>query len=284
DMILPNESAFWIPEVGANMNSQVKFGSEEYYAHDKIAAKRFVIPHTKLENSGRWSNYYVPSGRLIVVDRTPYTREWTSDSNRGTSKKDQAFRCQSSEGLNIISEVSIATSVEEDNAAKFLYFFGVNNPKCDRAQPECVFTSVYYGKSLSEVMDNVGRGLVQTAVCDELSKHTLDMDNQQSSTIMQVVGKNAAIFLNSRGITLNYIGWAGTFTFDSAVQDAINKRYVSTTVAAGMPVLENLANVKVKEGLGAGLEKHGLPSNWLIMPANLDFSSLFNAGRALGQK
>jgi len=34
--------------------------------------------------------------------------------------------------------------------------------------------------------------------------------------------------LGSKGITLDYIGWAGTFTFDHEIQDAINRRYVAS--------------------------------------------------------
>jgi hypothetical protein len=73
--ILPNESAFWIPDVGDNKSSQAQFMSEKYLQENKVAAKRFNIPHTKLANSGLWSNYYVPTGRLIILDRTTFSRE-----------------------------------------------------------------------------------------------------------------------------------------------------------------------------------------------------------------
>lgn len=69
--ILPNESAFWIPDVGDNKNSQTKLDSADYLNANKVALKRFVIPHAKLTNTGgAWGwDYVVPTGRLIIVDQ-----------------------------------------------------------------------------------------------------------------------------------------------------------------------------------------------------------------------
>jgi len=225
--ILPNESSFFIPDVGDNKGSQSKFGSTAYLEERKIPAKRFTIPHTKFAGSGVWSDYYVPSGRLIIVDRTPYNREWTASKHRGTSTNDQSFPCQSSEGLNVTVEMSIEASVTEDDASKFLYNFGVKPPAGDRTQPAVIFTSVFYGKSLLEVMEGVGRGAVQTAVCSEISTRTLDKVNVEADKILTAVNVKSKTWFESKGITLGYLGWAGTFSFDADIQDAINRVYVA---------------------------------------------------------
>ena len=164
--VLPNESAFFVPDVGDNKSSQASFGSEAYLSEKKIAAKRFEVPHTKLPNSGVWSNFYVPAGRLIIVDRTPVSREWVKAPHRGTDKTDQSFPCQSAEGLDITVGIAVGASVFEENAAKFLFRFGVNPPVGDRNDPVVIFTSVYYGKSLAQVMDGPVRSKVQSLVCD----------------------------------------------------------------------------------------------------------------------
>lgn len=226
--ILPNESAFYIPDVGANKASQAKFGSEEYLRENKIAAKRFLIPHTKLENSGLLSNYYVPAGRLIIVDRTPYNREWVASSERGTSEKNEAFPCQGKEGLNITVGVAIAASVFEDDAPKFLHRFGVNPPEGDRTKPEVIFTSVFHGKSLREVMDTVVRNKVQALVCSEFTTRIFEDGNAQSALIMGTIQTNVDTYMKSVGITLDYIGWADTFSFDPSVQNAINRKYIAS--------------------------------------------------------
>lgn len=262
--ILPNQSAFWVPDTGANKDSQTQFESEAYYNDKKIAAKRFVVPHQKLSGSGGTSflsgwDFYVPTGRLYIVDRTPYSREWVDASDRGTAARKEGFPCQSKEGLNITVGISIGASVEETNAAKFLYNFGVVAPKGPANDPQVIFTSVYYGRSLENVMDDVGRKKVQTLVCNEISSRTFDQANEQAIDEMKAIEKNTKAYFDSVGITLNFIGWADTFTFDPEVQHAVNQKFEAEKLASALPVLQAIAELKVQEGLGTGLDKHGLP-------------------------
>jgi hypothetical protein len=43
-IILPNESAFWIPDAGANKDTQARFESEEYLNANKVPVKRIPAP------------------------------------------------------------------------------------------------------------------------------------------------------------------------------------------------------------------------------------------------
>ena len=264
--ILPNESAFFIPDVGANKETQGGFGSEAYLQENKIPAKRFEIPHQKLSGTSYWSNYYVPTGRLIIVDRTPYNREWTASGHRGTSPKDESMPCQSREGLNVTAEVGIAVSVHEENAAKFLYWFGVKPPVGDRKDPQVIFTSVFYGRNLAEVMDGVGRGQIQTLVCNEIGKYPLDKVNEMYVPIIEQVKARAEEFLKERGITLDYIGWAGTLTFDKDVQQAINDNYSAQKIAPVLDILKTKALLDVAHKWNGQLPS--LPSV-VVLPSNL---------------
>jgi hypothetical protein len=227
--ILPNQSAFWIPDVGANLANQAQMDSEAFYNANRVQLKRFVVPHQKLQGSAGNSmfsgwDYYVPAGRLIIVDRTPYSREWVDARDRGTSDRKEGFPCQSKEGLNI----GIGVSVAEANAAKYLYRFGVIPPKGDPAGGDVIFISVYYSRSVRDVMDDVGRKKVQTLVCDEIAGRTFDDANANMKAIMEKVKTEATNYFASVGITLDFIGYADTWTFDDAVQAAINRRYVAS--------------------------------------------------------
>jgi hypothetical protein len=269
--ILPNESAFFIPDTGANKDSQAQFNSEAYLQDKKIAVKRFIIPHQKLSGSGGASwlstgwDFYVPTGRLVIVDRSPYSREWVASHNRGTSPHDESIPCQSKEGVNITVGVSIAASVSEDNAARYLYHFGVLPPSdaagrpLDRSAPATIFTSVYYSRRLSDVMDDVGRKRVQTLVCNEIASRTFDQANDEAVKIMDNVRKAAADYLAGVGVTLDFIGWGDTFTFDPDVQKAVNDKRNAEALKDVLPVLQALAQLKVQEGLGQGLAGKGLP-------------------------
>jgi len=268
--IMPNESAFWIPDVGANKDSQAQLESEAYLNQNKLAVKRFLIPHQKLTNSGGYLawDYYVPTGRLIILDRTPYSREWVDAADRGTSHTKEGFPCQSKEGLNIVAGVSIGASVAERDAAKFLYRFGVTPPKGERTSGEVIFTSVYYGRSVREVMDDVGRKKVQTLVCSEIASRTFDQANEDTNKIMEAVEAKAREYFSSVGVTLDFIGWGDTFEFDKDVQKAVNDAYAATKLGPALVVLQALANLKVQEGLGKGLSEKGPPI--VVTPGMID--------------
>jgi len=225
--ILPNESAFWIPDAGANKDGQAQFESEAYLNANKIPLKRFIVPHVKLSGSGGFYDFYVPAGRLIIVDRTPYSREWVDATDRGTSRKKEGFPCQTVEGLNVTVGISVGASVPEANAAKYLYRFGVLPISGDRTNPSIIFNSVYYSRRLADVMDDVGRKKVQTLVCAEITARTFDKANADANQIIENVRKAATEYFNSVGISLDFIGWADTFTFDKEVQDAVNRRYIA---------------------------------------------------------
>ena len=273
--ILPNESAFWIPDAGANKDNQAQFDSEAYLQANKIAVKRFIVPHTKLQGSGSFFDFYVPAGRLIIVDRTPFSREWVEARERGTSTRNESFPCQSKEGLNISVGVSIGASVLEPNAAKYLYRFGVLPPVGDRTDPKVIFNSVFFSRKLSDVMDDVGRKKVQTLVCNEIASRSFDKANEEANQIMDAVGKAAADYFASVGITLDFIGWADTFTFDPVVQDAVNRRYIASqdqAIAAELaPYASTIQALAAADALRSfGHKSDGrLPSTIVGLPPDL---------------
>jgi hypothetical protein len=240
--ILPNETAFWIPDIGANKDSQKQFESEDYLQANRVPVKRFIVPHTKLQGSGTFFDFYVPAGRLIIVDRTPFSREWVGSHTRGTSTQDESIPCQSKDGLNISVGVSIGASVLELNAAKYLYRFGVLPPAGERTDPNVIFNTVFYSRKLADVMDDVGRKKVQTLVCNEIASRGFDEDNRDADVIMQTVQKSATEYFASVGITLDFIGWGDTFHFDEAVQDAVNRRYIAQVDQANAALLAPYAS------------------------------------------
>lgn len=286
--ILPNESAFWIPDAGANKDNQTQMESEAYLNANKVALKRFVVPHAKLSGSGSFYDFYVPAGRLIIVDRTPFSREWVDASDRGTSVRREGFPCQSKEGLNITVGVSIGTSVAEANAAKYLYHFGVTAPQGDRSDPKVIFTSVYYSRKLADVMDDVGRKKVQTLVCDEITSRSFDQANSDAGKIMESVKQKAQDYFTAVGITLDFIGWADTFTFDPAVQDAVNRRYIASQDQAIAALLAPYATTIQSLAAADALRSFGhktdgrLPTTIVGLPPELGplMSTLLRAGPA----
>ena len=248
--IQPNQSAFFIPDTGANNSGQAQFGSADYLVANKVASKRFIIPHSKLTGSGGFSDYYVPAGRLIVVDRTPFFREWVSSTTRGTSSGDQGFRFESAESIFMSTGITIAATVTEEDAAKFLYWFGTKSVTYDPNNPQTQFQSVIYGQSLAEVMDTVVRGKVQASLSAGFGAKPFDAAIGKKSEIILQVEKEVKEAFGPKGITITYIGYAEGLSFDQPVQDALNAAYIAgqkakeaATIAPAIPVLQMQTNI-----------------------------------------
>ncbi|HEY6259291.1 MAG TPA: SPFH domain-containing protein [Xanthobacteraceae bacterium] len=238
--ILPNQSAFWIPEIGATKDKQVQVDSEAFLNENKVQLNRFQIPHQKLAGSAGNSvfagwDYYVPAGRLIIVDRTPFSREWVDAAERGTSVKKEGFPCQSKEGLNVTVGVALGASVSQANAAKYLFRFGVLPPRgevrgaADTVETDgrVIFTSVYYSRSVQNVMDDFGRKKILELICDQITSRTFDKANEEAKLIKDTAAKQIVDFFAGYGITIDFMGWADTFNFDKDVQDAVNRLYIA---------------------------------------------------------
>lgn len=287
--ILPNQSAFWVPDTGDAKNDQSQLDSEAYYNERKVQKSRFIVPHAKLGNTGGYIgwDYYVPTGRLYIVDRAPYSREWSDHTDKGTSSLKEGIKCQSKEGLDVLTALSIGATVLPHNGAKFLYNFGVNAPKGDPTSGEVIFTSVYYGRSLSEVMDDNGRRMIHTYVCEEITKLSLDDVNLQANEIMTKVAVKTTTAFEKVGITLQFLGWADTFTFAKEVQDAIDRRYISVQEAAIAQALMPYQDTIQALAAAHALRKFGehsdgkLPTTIMNLPT--DVNSLLGATLGTGR-
>ncbi len=82
--VAPNETAFMITLEG-DAKEQAKFDSEDLLNRSKIASKKIQIPH-RWESAGYetlgWDGKWVPTKRVIKVDRTPITVKWEAPENR----------------------------------------------------------------------------------------------------------------------------------------------------------------------------------------------------------
>src|SRR5258708_2776027 len=137
-------------------------------------------------------------------------------------------------------------------------------------------------------MDDVGRKKVQTLVCDEITSRSFDQANGEAVKIMESVKQKATEYFSSVGITLDFVGWADTFTFDPAVQEAVNRRYIATqdqAVAAALaPYTATIQALAAADALRSfGRKTDGkLPTTIVGLPTELGplMSTLLKSGSA----
>ena len=83
-----NSTAFIIPLEMSTLDGQATVVSKEFLDKHKVSAKRIIL-NQRARKTGRWwwEYEYIPTERVIQVDRTPVTREWiTGETKDGKSK------------------------------------------------------------------------------------------------------------------------------------------------------------------------------------------------------
>ena len=101
-------------------NEQASFESEELLASARVATKEIQIPHRwvqtgRMSYTGEWRD----SAKLIVVDRTPVTREWNAAKDSGTSAMNQAIFAESKEGFTFLISLNLRISANSTSVHKY---------------------------------------------------------------------------------------------------------------------------------------------------------------------
>jgi len=207
--IANNETAFVIPLEGANKTDQGKFGSVDYLEKKKVATKRVTLPQRE-KVTGRWGGDYVwiPTVKIIKVNRSPITREWTQGVEKGTSSNDDAIDVESKDSIGFSVGINITCSVLEEDASKFLYH--------------------YPGGSLQTTVDTNVRGFCASVLSREFGSRDLTKCKEDKREISTMLLTEVQKEFKDRGITVNSLGIVGGLIYDSKeIQKAIDDGYVA---------------------------------------------------------
>ena len=199
-----NETAFVSPLEG-DTNNQAKFGSKEALEKHKVATKRIEIP-TRWNQTGRMiaDGKWIPTVTVIVVDRSPITRNWEA----GSKGKDTAVWVESSDSVGFSMGFNCTAFIKEEDTATFLYW--------------------YSSGSLANLMDSEIRGRIQQVAAEESAKLPLDLLRDKKNEIAASVRTDIVPFFAQRGITITTVGMFGGMTYENpSIQQAIDNVFVA---------------------------------------------------------
>lgn len=236
-----HETGYLIPLEGETKEGQKKFDSIEALDKNRVAIKRVQIPH-RWVSTGRmwWSGIYMDTVRLVVVNRSPVTREWTADKDSGTSATDQAIWLESKDSIGFSLGFNCTAFIDEPNATQFLYMYPTT--KADKSS-EDVDKSV---TGLAHTMDQEIRARVQMLANQVAAQYDLDDLRARKQEILNVVRNGVSQVKNkdgivtqerlqgtiqhfaARGITITNLGQFGGFEYEEAeIQGAINDTFIA---------------------------------------------------------
>ena len=207
-----SETGFLIPLEG-DAAQQAKFQSEDYLKQRKVATKRVQITHRwsqegRLPGDGQW----IPTVRLVKVNRSPVTREWattqTTAANGAVQRSDKAIWIESGDSVGFSMGFTCTAFIPEDEAARFLYW--------------------YPSGSLAEVMDREVRGRIQQVSAEVAAKYPLDLLRAKKQEIADAVKNDVTNFFATRGVTVTTIGMFGGMTYENPeIQKSIDATFIA---------------------------------------------------------
>ncbi len=206
--IEPNETAFVVPLTGAT-SEQGKFASAEYLESMQVATKRIEIEPEWHQLGHLWfDGKWLATARVIKVDRSPVTREWTSEEKTGTSTHDDAFRVESIESIDFAVGGNLSALIREEDAAQYLY--------------------IYAGKPLTVTIDTNVRGYMQGKLALEFGRLAITEAQAQKGDIFARVCEETTQSFLEFGITITSCGPSGGLIYaDPKIQEAITQNFVA---------------------------------------------------------
>ncbi|MDB6018524.1 MAG: Band 7 protein, partial [Pedosphaera sp.] len=254
-----SETGFLIPLEGDG-TQQARFQSEDYLKQRKVATKRVQVLHRwsqegRMVGDGRW----IPTVRLVKVNRSPVTREWSSgQSASGTAQShapagnDRAIWIESADSVGFSMGFMCTAFIAEDDAAKFLYW--------------------YPSGSLAEVMDQEVRGRIQQVSAEVAAKYPLDALRSRKQEIADTVKKDVTNFFTTRGVTVTTVGMFGGMTYENPeIQRSIDQTFIAQQLKT-----VSLAKFEAQQKENERIE---LEANGLAERARREASGLADAKR-----
>ena len=211
-----SETGFLIALEGDG-TQQARFQSEDYLKQRKVATKRVQILHRwsqegRMVNDGRW----IPTVRLVKVNRSPITREWMSSQAAGANGQahapagnDRAIWIESADSVGFSMGFTCTAFISEDDAAKFLYW--------------------YPSGSLAGVMDQEVRGRIQQVAAEVAARYPLDALRLRKQEIADEVKRDITNFFTTRGVSVTTVGMFGGMTYENPeIQKAIDQTFIAS--------------------------------------------------------
>lgn len=208
----PSMSIVAVPTEG-DSTQQKKVDSVAFLEKNLQQNKRIYLPLTKVTTGrGPGAFRYDETVRLLAVDRALVSRDWTNDTNTGTSANSEAFAVESKDSINFTVGATITCRIEEQNVAKYL--------------------AKYADKTLAQVMDSNIHGECQRLLAKEFGVLELQDCKRQKveifdRTFLAIKDKFAEV-----GITVEFFGNIGGLGYEKKeIQTAIDANFIQEIVS-----------------------------------------------------
>ncbi len=227
EQIGTSEEGFLIPLTGDGKD-QAAANSEEYYEKNLVYVKQVRIPQqwiSKGYETWGWNGEWQDAAKLIKVDRSPVTREWTADENSGTSNKNEAIWVMTSDQVEFSTGWTITARIEGQKAS-------------------VTFLHNYPAGTLKDVLDTEVRAKLQAVFGLEVTDLPMEELRKKATPHIESTVKGVTEFFEKRGIAITNLGITGGFVYKDK---SIQKTMVEVFNAEQQKALATAASVAQEE-------------------------------------
>lgn len=240
--IKSNETAFLVSVTG-NTDKQKKFDSEADMMQELVREKDVKIPHYwlqtgRLPRQGEWR----ASFRLLIIDRTPVTREWVNGLSGTNKNADEAIKVEAKDSITFYSGMNCTAMIKESDAVKYRFNYGERpletimdseiRPMVESLYAEIAGTMVYEEVIASK--DRIISYIRTGREGSEYVKEQLAEYDENGNEIRPYVPaqkkqdkiKGVVEYFKDRGITITVLGMKGGLTPEnSEIQKSIDEKF-----------------------------------------------------------
>ncbi len=240
--IQSNETAFLVPVISKS-EDQKQFLSEDDMLRQLVNEKDIRISHYwlqtgRLPSHGEWR----ASERLLIVDRTPITREWVNGPNGTNPNADEAIKVEAKDSITFYSGMNCTAMIKESDAVKYRYNYGERSlasimdteirPMVEALYAEIAGTMPYEQviSSKDQIISYIRLGRSETdyvaAIPAEFDENGNEIAPYQPSVPAQKDVIGVIQYFKDRGITISVLGMKGGLAPENAeIQKAIDDKF-----------------------------------------------------------
>ncbi len=240
--IQSNETAFLVPVV-SDTEDQVKFLSEDDMQRQLVTEKDVRIPHYwlqtgRLPSKGEWRD----KSRLLIIDRTPETREWVNGAGGTNQNADEAIKVEAKDSITFYSGMNCTAMIKESDAVAYRYNYGERplatvmdteiRPMVEALYAEIAGTMTYEGVISNKdiIIGYIRNGRNELPAVEEILAEYDENGNEIKPYVPPTHTKSEVLgvirYFKDRGITISVLGMKGGLTPEnSEIQKAIDEKF-----------------------------------------------------------
>lgn len=205
-----SETAFVIKLEGDNEQGTIE--SESFLKNNMVAIKRIPISYRWVSlGYTPFNGEFIPNERVVVVDRSPSTREWIPNKETHTG-----IWVESKDSVGFATGISITARIPDEHmATKFLYNYPPSVKRTIKIGDGYKKDYDVTGSNLNDVMDREVRTKIQEVFSEEAAKYNMDELRTKKNEIIMVIRDKVKPFFQDRGISITALGMFGGFDYEN---------------------------------------------------------------------